>query len=396
MFSVAVVSAEGESRDIELSLQRTMLVRSVLQCKPSAKVYEGTRESRPDLVLLDLSDSHESCLKFAADLQRLDPTISMVGCSNTQPSPDLLLRAMHCGIRDFLPKPINAEALREAFARLIPEGNARNFDAGKLIVVMGTSGGVGTSTVAVNLAVQLKRAAEKRVLLLDFGRPLGDDCLLLDLKPSFSVRDAAESADRMDAHFLAGLVSHHKSGLDVLAGSSSPEEWQHILTSDLRRVVQVAQSHYDLVIVDFGPFYSSEWNAVLAGAEILLVSEPNVSGLYKLQRYTAWLSSGIERCEVRLVINRWHRRDEEAVRAVEESLKQQVFARLPNDFAQVNQAATMGVPLSKEHKDPLTTRFREMACRLAEVKSLPEEKQGSLGRFSFSFLSSPRACQSGG
>ena len=75
---------------------------------------------------------------------------------------------------------------------------------------MGSKGGVGTTTVAVNLGVQLSTHAQKRTVLLDFARPLGNAHLLLDLHPRFGIRDAIENLDRLDSHFFGGLLTQHK------------------------------------------------------------------------------------------------------------------------------------------------------------------------------------------
>ena len=91
----------------------------------------------------------------------------------------------------------------------------------KLIVVMGSKGGVGTTTVTVNLGVQLATFAHKRVVILDFARPLGNVHLLLDLHPRFGVRDAVENLNRLDSHFFSGLLTQHKTKLEILGGDSA-------------------------------------------------------------------------------------------------------------------------------------------------------------------------------
>ena len=383
MLRLAVVSTDLKSSDLQTALERTMPIHSVEQWTPSPKLHPVPGGSIPDVVLLDMSHNTQASLEFANHVHRLHPALPIVACSQFQPSPDVLLCAMRAGVQDFLPKPLDFVALKATLLRLNPEGESAkgSRQPGKLIVVMGTKGGVGTSTVAVNLAVQLKQTAEKNVVLLDFARPLGDDCLLLDLQPRFSIRDAIENADRMDAHFLAGLLTHHKSGLEVMAGALSPDDWQNATMPALARVIAVAQSHYDFVIVDFGSFYSSEWKPVLAEAEILLVAEPNLPGLYQLQRYVRNVFSGIDEDRVRLVINRWHRRDEEALKSVEKHLKRPIFARLPNDFHQVTVAASLGVPLSQNHGYALPAKLRELASRLAEPTPEVEEHHNSIATF---------------
>lgn len=121
----------------------------------------------------------------------------------------MLLDAMRSGVQDFVFKPVAPDALQEVFARFHQEGHApEQRSAQKLIVLMGSKGGVGTTTVAVNLGVQLAMFTHKRTVLLDLARPLGNVHLLLDLNPRFGIRDAIENIDRLDSHFLMALLPH--------------------------------------------------------------------------------------------------------------------------------------------------------------------------------------------
>jgi len=109
--------------------------------------------------------------------------------------------------------------------------------------------------------------------------------LLLDLHPRFGIRDAVENLDRLDSHFFAGLLSHHKSKLEVLGGTQQPEEWQNIPTTPLDRVMNVAQASFDMVLADLGSYFSSDLSPVLRSARmILIVAEANVLSLWTLQR----------------------------------------------------------------------------------------------------------------
>jgi pilus assembly protein CpaE len=237
---------------------------------------------------------------------------------------------------------------------------------------MGSKGGVGTTTVAVNLGVQLAMSTEKRVVLLDFARPIGYVSLLLDLQPRFTLRDAVGNLERLDSYFLAGLLTRHKSGLDVLAGTANPDEWHHIPVPVLPRVVNVTQSNCDFLLMDLGSVYSSEWSSVLHLARmVIVVSEADVPGLWALDRHMSSLVSfGLDPERLKIIINRWHRNDEDALKAFEKKVKRTIFARLPNDFRQVSKAVNLGAPLSGDHSDPLTARIQQVAAQLAGV-SLP-------------------------
>jgi pilus assembly protein CpaE len=231
--------------------------------------------------------------------------------------------------------------------------------------------------------VQLAQITKKRVVLLDLARPLGHSCLLLDLQPRFSIRDAIENMDRLDGHFLSGLLVRHKSGLEVLAGASHPDDWLQASVPALARLVNVAQSTSDFVLMDCGTVYSSEWRAILGLARmVLLVTEAHIPDLCALDRHLSALASlGLESERVRIIINRWHRQDDDMVRAVEKNLKRPIFACLPNDFRQVSEAINVGEPLLKNHNDPLTSRYRQLAGQLAGIPRAAVEKRGGLGSF---------------
>jgi pilus assembly protein CpaE len=241
---------------------------------------------------MNLSRDPERYFALAAHLRRLRPDAHIIACSRIEnPNPEILLQAMRCGIQDFLPLSVEPTTLEETLARLIPElGSTEPHESKKLIVVLGSKGGVGTTTVAVSLGVQLAHLTPKRVTLLDFARPLGHTSLLLDLKPRFSVRDSVENLGRLDAHFLSGLLTRHESGLWALTGTSDSDEWQLLSMASLARVVKVALSTSDFVVADLGSACWSEWDSVLHQASaVTLIAESDVPALWA---WSAMFSDG--------------------------------------------------------------------------------------------------------
>jgi len=385
MLSAAVASGDSTSSGyLRACLQQTGLVHSVREWRMSIERFPGAGEPVPDVVVLDLSRDPEPYFAFAAHVRRLRPTVRIIACSAAaaeQPDQAMLMQAMRSGVQELLSKPINPTTLQEILARFIQEsGTAESRAAEKLIVVMGSKGGVGTSTVAVNLGVQLAQITKKRVALLDFARPLGHVCLLLDLQPRFSIRDATENVDRLDGHFFSGLLTQHKSRLEVLAGTTHPEEWLRIPVPALARVVNVAQSTFDFVLMDYGSHYSPEWSPILRLARmILMVAEANVPALWTLERQlSATAALGLDRERVRLVINRWNRGDDEALKSVEKNMKRPIFAKLPNDYRQVSEATNLGVPLTGNHNNPLMVTFRQLASQLAGMSPATGSKRKGL------------------
>jgi pilus assembly protein CpaE len=366
MLTAAVVGSDRNSISaLRAALQETGLVYAVREWDLVAESHPLPGESIPDVIWLDLPRDPGIFFTFAARLRQLRPGIHIVACSvNAEPS--VLMQAMRSGVQEFIPKPVSPETIRDVLLRFAGEKAAGDKAPEKVIVVMGSKGGVGTSTVAVNLGVQLSQITKKRILLLDFGRPLGHVSLLLDLQPRFALRDAVENLERLDPHFLSGLVTRHHTGLEILAGAARPEEWQKLNLAALGGVVGVAQGGFDYVLVDAGVQDPAEWSPILRSARsILLVAEPTLLSLWTLEKYVSTMESaelGSDRLHI--VINRWRRNDDNALRSVEERIHRSIAARLPNDYRQVSESVTQGMPLTGSNSNPLVVCYRQLASDL--------------------------------
>jgi pilus assembly protein CpaE len=387
MLTAAIASGDTtSSAQLLASLQQTGLVSSVKQWAIRADKPPDASEAIPDVVLLDLGRDAEIYFAFGTYVRRLRPNVRLIACSALfPPNQQLLLDAMRCGVQDVIPKPVSPGEL-QAILRRLQESQPTHRATDKLIAVMGAKGGVGTTTVAVNLAVQLSLFAHKRTLLLDFARPLGNAHLLLDVQPRFGIRDAIENLERLDSHFLSGLLTHHQTKLELLGGALHPEEWQSIPITPLERVVNVAQSGFEMVVMDIGAQFSSDLSPMLQTARmILLATEAEVPSLWALERrLQALVGFGIPPERVRIIVNRWHKGDEEILKSMEKDMKCSVLAYLPNDFRKVNTSINLGLPLGENHDNSLTRRYQALASQLTGgngVAPRPAAKRSGLGGF---------------
>jgi len=390
MLTAAIASSDlTSSAQLLAGLEQTGLVASVLQWVVPTDRLPDSADHMPDVVFLDLARDPDPFFVFANQLRRIKPAVKLIACSAAvPPQPSLLLEAMRSGVQDFLGKPVQAESLKDLLLRVREDlHTTKDFPSqDKLIVVMGAKGGVGTTTVAVNLGVQLTTFARKRTVLLDFARPLGNIHLLLDLHPKFGIRDAVEGLERLDSHFMAGLLTKHKTKLEVLGGTTQPEEWQSIDVNVLDRVVNVAQNSFDVVLLDIGSQFSGEWAAILRSARmILIVSEANVPSLWTLERRLLALKGfGIPQDRARIIINRWHKGDDDVLKSIQKDINRPIFASLPNDFRKASQSVNLGTPLMENHNNVLTNRYRQIAGQLVGIDTSVDEKKSPLSSL-FSF-----------
>jgi pilus assembly protein CpaE len=390
MLKAFIASADvGSSQQLRASLEQTGLVGDVHEWRVSGDEMPEAGEIAADVILLDLGRDPDPYFAIAKYIRGIHPAVRIIACSNApEPDPQLLLEAMRSGVQEFLPKPVSAEAFRETLERFVSDaGPGDRRDNERLIVVMGAKGGVGTTTVAVNLAVQLSQKLKKHTALIDFGRPLGQAHLMLNLTPRFNVRDAVENMNRLDSHFFAGLLTEHRSGLQLLGGVTQPEEWERISISSMNRVINVAQSTFDTVVIDFGTQFSTEWGPVLRSARaVVLVAETNVPALWALERHLlGLLGMGVASSRLQIIINRWRRADQEALKTVEKNIKHPIFSVIPNDYRQVSDAINMGTPLMGNHNNPLVSKFAQLAAQLTGTETVRKEgKSGGFNLFLFS------------
>lgn len=384
MLTAAIASYDAKAAaQLSASLQQTGLVSTVNQwILPGSKIESIA--AIPDIVLLDLGRDHDQYFAFGSQLRRMRPAMRLIACTAVNPpSSELLLAAMHSGVQDFVYKPVTPAALKDILARFHDEGVAtEDKSAEKLIVVMGSKGGVGATTVAVNLGVQLSTFAKKNTALMDLARPVGNAHLLLDLIPRFGIRDAIENIDRLDSHFLGGLLTVHKTKLALLGGALHPDQWESVPTVLLDRVANVAQANFDVVLADVGSQFGSDWAPMLrASRMVLVVAETNVPALWNLERrLLAMEGMGIDQEKVRIVINRWHKGDQETLKGIEKNLKRPMFALIPNDFRKASHSMNVGIPLIENH-NALTSQYQELAAQLSGLTAVAGAKKSGVGTF---------------
>jgi CO dehydrogenase nickel-insertion accessory protein CooC1 len=91
----------------------------------------------------------------------------------------------------------------------------------------------------------------------------------------------------------------------------------------------------------------------------------------------------MEQDRIRVVINRWHRGDEEALKTIEKEIKRPIFAHLPNDFRKASMSVNLGTPLMENHNNTLANRYRQLACQLTGMDAAPSQKKSGLSSFLF-------------
>lgn len=212
-----------------------------------------------------------------------------------------------------------------------------------------------------------------RVGLLDLARPFGQISLMLDLEPRFTILDALERIERLDEPLLASMAMRHKTGVKILAGPlhapMRAEQRQSVTLAALTKLVQISGRAFDCVVIDIGVVNAAEWAPVLSHADILLlVAEPSALALGMIPRHiSAGAPAGVDRSRIQVVVNRWRQNDDPALAAFERCAgSPPILMRLPNDYRQLTEALSLGIPLTGSSNNLLLSRYRALAGWVSE------------------------------
>lgn len=325
--------------------------------------------------LVDAESERETALRLIAEISARVPALPIVALLRGS-NPDLILRCLRQGAGEFLIQPFSPEqwqAVWERIARACPAPAPSTEKRGRLIMVAPGKGASGATTVAANLAFQLKRVSDGKVLLADLDPLTGSVAFMLKLKSSYSFLDALTHADRLDADLWRALVNLCQ-GVDVLLSPEEPlgsgEDW------DPAALLSYCQQNYELAVIDAAGVFG-DWNMALArlADELLLVTTNELPALHAVQRALTYLEeSGIRRERLRLVVNRYAPERGLAIEAVQEALECPVFHALPSDYESLQKAVMEGKPVAAG------SRFGKAVSELArKLAGKPEpSRDGSL------------------
>ena len=270
----------------------------------------GSEHVDPDLAFVDLRVDAAGGLGTLERLRAAHPAVSIFAIAQTT-EPDLILQAMRAGANEFFVWPLPEDAFHAAVRRAAARretSNSASRQPSQTLLFFGAKGGAGTTTVAVNCAVEIARLA-KPTLILDLKPCFGEAALFLGMRPRFTVLDAIDNLHRLDRDFLRELVAKHKSDLEILAGSEQADRPSAADAGAIEELFRVLGRAYDYVVVDAGNAINScTISALYAADTIFVVVNPDVPSVRNAQRMidrVRQLGVGGERVQV--LLNRLRR-----------------------------------------------------------------------------------------
>lgn len=374
---LAIVDPKDTTRD---ALKSLLLGMDRIWLEAEASRYEFfadvVSQTHPDVGVISLDADPDKGLDLVSQLHKISPECSILVVSSSSDG-SLILRAMRAGAKEFLTHPIKLEDLLTALDRItaLRFGKSGGKSRGcTTIAVAGSTGGVGTTSLAVNLGCALAADEKNTVVLVDLDMCLGDADVFLDAIPEYTVLDLAQNVTRLDFALLKRSLTKHASGLFLLPRPVHLEDIPQITEDDMQRVFGLLKATFTHMIIDLSKSYSRlDMLAMQVSDHVLLVTQLDLPCLRNVVRLNTSLNEhSAIKDKVKIVVNRVGLESGQiTLKKAQETLGKEIFAQLPNDYRTMSEVRNNGVPLVEQApRAAITQAVLKLAAELCDDPEL--------------------------
>jgi pilus assembly protein CpaE len=344
---------------------------------PDLDLFEAkTPKDPPNVIVLDIRNQTAVPAALAAVRRALPATGVIVVAARLDPA--MMLDAMRAGVNEFLTDPLSLDEVRRAIEGV--SASSAGAKEGKVFAFIGSKGGVGATTIAVNVASALAQSGTGQVLFIDL-QPYGDAALFFGADPRFSVIDALENTHRLDAAFLKGLVVR-KAGVDLLACSN--RSLKAFDTQGVHTLIEFARRHYEHVVLDV---LRSDWamlDALAGVSHLIIVANQELAAVRGAAKVAAALHQRHGKDRVQIVVSRYDTASSIRQHDIEGVTGSSIGHLFPSNYPVAIDALNRGCPLVVENHTKLAGSFMGYARTLAGLgrtgEDEPSKPAGLLGR----------------
>src|SRR5215207_11555619 len=361
---------QGDTREITRAFSSYPGASLLMTTDDSEQAVAETVRLRPSAVVINFALLGDLGLKLVQRIVAECPKTAVI-CASREASPDLILRSLRVGARDFIRLPILDEELSTVMDRT-SEFSAGQTDSevkkrGRAIAVFSSKGGCGCSLIATNLAM----LQNSPTALVDLNLQSGDLELMLGLKPKFSLADVVENRDRLDDALLASYLTQRSKNVALLAAPLKAESAEDIEPLHIYEVMELLRQRYDYVIIDTPHNFDAVTISALDHADqILLVLTLEIHAIRSTRRALELFDRlGYPRKKIRLVVNRWSKNVELDQKQVEDFLGERVVAFIQSDYKAAVNSINLGQPMVESAPaSKVSADLRLVAAKLFDGK----------------------------
>lgn len=335
------------------------------------EIFDTLSSLDKSVLIVDVSDNADAKLEFISDVTQNIHNCKVLVLSDN-PSVDLIVRVMRAGAKEFLALPL----IKTEFIDVLTKLNESLFCAPKkdtkckIISIFSNKGGIGKTSIASNLALELAKITKENVALLDLNFQLGDITTFMDLKPSFNISYMLENLDKMNEDFLLSTMEKYKNtSLYVLADPPFFKQAADILPEHITRLFSMLKKTFSYIIVDAESSFDAKNIAALTESDLIfLVTIANLPALRNAQRCLELFERlGFDKNKTQILLNRYMENDEISIEDIESVMGRKVYWKIPNNYFTMMSSINKGIPVSDINPDSNVAKsYRDLALHLTD------------------------------
>ncbi len=365
---IAIVDPNDASRE---NLKSVLLGLDTVWLEAECSRYEFfadvVEQTKPDIGLVAMDSDPEKAVALVAEVAAKSPECTLL-VSSASTDGRLILESMRAGAKEFLTEPLKEEDLATALQRVKKQqaGGVEGSKAScRVIAVGGATGGVGTSSIAVNLACSLSAGEGNQVVLIDLDLALGDADVFLDTIPEYTLADVAQNISRLDLTLLKKSLTRHSSGVHLLPRPVQLEDGHMITPDSLQRVVGLLKTSFTHIVFDMSKSFGAlDMEAIRLADDVLMVTQLDLPCLRNVVRLMMTFDDDPAlREKVKIVVNRVGQDTGQiSLKKAQETINRDIYWQIPNDYRVMVEVRNNGVPLL-EHapKAGITNSINKLA-----------------------------------
>lgn len=367
-----IIDPENNSRELILNyLAQIQDINITQEFNDVLTAMNFIIENRPNLIIVDISQKTQMALDIIVKISNSLKNSKIIVLSYDM-SPEIVIKALRAGAREFLTKPLIEADFIQSVEKLkdLILGNINDTTKCKVITTFSNKGGIGKTAIATNLAVELANMTKERVALVDLNMQMGDITTFLDLNPSFDTAYVINNLERIDEGFLLStLEKYGNSSLYVLADPPDLEQAEVITSDNITTLINVLRNVFSYIIIDTTASFDGKTITALDNSDlVLLITIINLPSVRNCQRcFDLFKRLGYTKDKIKIIVNRYMENDEIKVEDVEEVLGHPVYFKIPNNYFTIINAINKGLPVCEinPHSN-IAKSFRELAALLSD------------------------------
>ena len=366
--TVFVLDKNEQSREIIKSFVDGLdFVNEVKLYSDYNQGYEEIKQASNPVVIMDISEE-PSELREIADKIKL--VTSKIIITSINYSTNTIIKALRLGAKEFLPKPVLKEDLIRVLTMLASISPEEEGTPSKIITVYSNKGGIGKTTIAINLAAELAKVTKDKVALVDLNLQLGDISTFLNLNPPFDVNYVIQRLiDKEESIFIKGFEKYKDTSLYILSDPSYIEQSGSITTQQISALFKKLKKVFPYIVVDMSSSIDPLSLKILDESDWILFSTiVNIPAIRNAQRcLNLFRSRNYPAKKVKIVVNRYMENDEIKIEDIENTLGESVYWKIPNNYFTIMEAINKGVSISEINSESnIGSNFRDFASKVSD------------------------------